>query len=1211
MPPQHSGHRHLRVVHLHLIFLIIMVLVCCQVENPAALAAHREPDAAWLVQLGTAEADEAVAVAVSAAGDIFAAGNTSGSLGGEAAGEGDIWVARFDSQGGQQWLHQFGGPAEDRIAALALAGDDQILVGGAAGSKLFAELPADGGSFLLALTSEGEERWHARLPHHRITSMVANGDAVYVAGLKMQAAAGSNDRVDAVVSALTLDGEVAWTTEVAGGVDDAAVVIAALGDALVVSGAEARQGDSGNSALWVAELDRQGKVNRRGAVKLGASGYTAAPAAFFDSGKAAGFLVGAAAPVANPGSRFGWRADSFVSQDKLLWSVQELRTGAGAETIAGLTAHAAERAWVSGLQADFAAEDTQLQPADAWLGEIDANGQLLWIASFGSSGEETVTAPVAAPGGMAVIAGSTDGDFGAVNAGASDAWLMKVAFNELGLPQLPAEALAPPAEAQLNDEEIAGDAEEGAADSAAEMEGGAAIDAQPSTTLTGQILFAGSHEAGQDTMAILVAPHELYTIQADGSALTPLPGAGMNPWKAAVASPTGELVARASMDNTPVQIVNAAGETVAEVEHPGKRAHPTDWSADGRSILFSVAELNAERYEDLDLWTLSYPGMQWVQITSDNESDDYHASWSPGGEQIAVDRDSQLWVLNADGTGGEQIIEADIRFVSWSPDGRSIAYQAMSSDPALWDLWIVAPDGSGARNVTDDSAWSEENPDWSPDGSALVYDATPSDNIDGLASLFVVDVATGEKRLLYEGGNNLEPQWISGAPGSAIDAVIAAAPGQSLVPALEAPVPAGGVGTDADGVLGSERLGFLYEDSLWTMRADGGELNRLVSSEQFGPVHAFTWLPNNEVAFLAGDPEESLTVYTTTVEGGAAGALLQDVKLGKLAWADGKLVLMYNEAAEGDSNMSLVETKLAVYDLSSDPARTSIITGEWVLGATEPGFDSYVTSSADGQWVLFVDAGMAGVARLDGWTPLRGFGHFGDFPQWAGPRVEVTYTQYDGSFMTPYYLDPSLAGAVPVPLRMMARYVQVSPDGREMAAAGDELLRVNLNSSVPSQTITPDRAAHPRWSPSGSVVLYRRVAYNPELISMGKPAPWWESFLGYYVISAQGKGRMLVLPDNVFDLAWQPQSPSQDEQASGQAGGQDAAAAESGVLGVGVVSADPLNLRSSPSTDATVLTQLSEGTKLTILQVSADEQWLRVRFSDGVEGWVAAQFVNR
>ena len=65
------------------------------------------------------------------------------------------------------------------------------------------------------------------------------------------------------------------------------------------------------------------------------------------------------------------------------------------------------------------------------------------------------------------------------------------------------------------------------------------------------------------------------------------------------------------------------------------------------------------------------------------------------------------------------------------------------------------------------------------------------------------------------------------------------------------------------------------------------------------------------------------------------------------------------------------------------------------------------------------------------------------------------------------------------------------------------------------------------------------------------------------------------------------------------------------MLGVGVVSADPLNLRSNPSTDATVLNQLSEGTKLSILQVSADEQWLRVRFSDGVEGWVAAQFVNR
>lgn len=252
-----------------------------------------------------------------------------------------------------------------------------------------------------------------------------------------------------------------------------------------------------------------------------------------------------------------------MHQGELLWTLQELRTGADAETIVGLSVHAAERAWVSGLQADFAPGDTQLQAADAWLGEIDANGQLLWTVTFGTGGEETVTTPAVAPGGMAVIAGSTTGDFGAASAGASDAWLMKIEFNELGLPQLPAGALSASAESLPGATETnvaADDATDEVEDDAVEIEEGATAEAQPSTTPGGQILFAGSHAANEDAMEILVAPHQLYTVQADGSALAQLSSAGMNPWKAAVASPTGELGALAGLDSAPIQILDAAGE---------------------------------------------------------------------------------------------------------------------------------------------------------------------------------------------------------------------------------------------------------------------------------------------------------------------------------------------------------------------------------------------------------------------------------------------------------------------------------------------------------------------------------------------------------------------------------------------------------------------------------------------------------------------------
>ena len=54
------------------------------------------------------------------------------------------------------------------------------------------------------------------------------------------------------------------------------------------------------------------------------------------------------------------------------------------------------------------------------------------------------------------------------------------------------------------------------------------------------------------------------------------------------------------------------------------------------------------------------------------------------------------------------------------------------------------------------------------------------------------------------------------------------------------------------------------------------------------------------------------------------------------------------------------------------------------------------------------------------------------------------------------------------------------------------------------------------------------------------------------------------------------------------------------VLFVGVQRA---NLRQSPDVKARILAVLTKGTKLTVLEKSA--QWYRVRLDDGKEGWVA------
>lgn len=64
---------------------------------------------------------------------------------------------------------------------------------------------------------------------------------------------------------------------------------------------------------------------------------------------------------------------------------------------------------------------------------------------------------------------------------------------------------------------------------------------------------------------------------------------------------------------------------------------------------------------------------------------------------------------------------------------------------------------------------------------------------------------------------------------------------------------------------------------------------------------------------------------------------------------------------------------------------------------------------------------------------------------------------------------------------------------------------------------------------------------------------------------------------------------------------------ESGVVGTTTTTT---NLRETPRFDAEVLAEIPEGEVLPILEVSLDEEWLRVRTAEGQEGWVFANLLT-
>ena len=98
------------------------------------------------------------------------------------------------------------------------------------------------------------------------------------------------------------------------------------------------------------------------------------------------------------------------------------------------------------------------------------------------------------------------------------------------------------------------------------------------------------------------------------------------------------------------------------------------------------------------------------------------------------DDDTEIWVMEADGSHQTRLIEAadgyEMGAPAWSPDGSEIAYTRTKSPERYTiccddiDIWLAASDGSHRRPLVEGPAW-QWLPHWSPDGAWIVYTIDP------------------------------------------------------------------------------------------------------------------------------------------------------------------------------------------------------------------------------------------------------------------------------------------------------------------------------------------------------------------------------------------------------------------------------------------------------------------------------------------------------
>jgi dipeptidyl aminopeptidase/acylaminoacyl peptidase len=135
---------------------------------------------------------------------------------------------------------------------------------------------------------------------------------------------------------------------------------------------------------------------------------------------------------------------------------------------------------------------------------------------------------------------------------------------------------------------------------------------------------------------------------------------------------------------------------------------------------------------------------------------------SPKGDRVAfltnITGTPQVWMVNAQGGWPEQMTFYSDRvdFVRWSPDGSALVFAKAKGGDENAQLFLLSPDGSEIKALTNAPAVRHNFGSWSHDGKKISY-ASNKRNKDYF-DIYVMDVATGREELVYQqdGSNDVE-----------------------------------------------------------------------------------------------------------------------------------------------------------------------------------------------------------------------------------------------------------------------------------------------------------------------------------------------------------------------------------------------------------------------------------------------------------------------
>jgi tricorn protease-like protein len=135
---------------------------------------------------------------------------------------------------------------------------------------------------------------------------------------------------------------------------------------------------------------------------------------------------------------------------------------------------------------------------------------------------------------------------------------------------------------------------------------------------------------------------------------------------------------------------------------------------------------------------------------------------SPDGRTLAIDLQGSIWTLPVAGGAATRITDLfnDARQPTWSPDGKWITFFGYRDGD--YDLWAIAPDGSGQHKLTW-GPYDDREPAWSHDGTRVAFSSDRREwasRPDGDYNIWILDTRTGAlQQVTNEPGEDYMPSF--------------------------------------------------------------------------------------------------------------------------------------------------------------------------------------------------------------------------------------------------------------------------------------------------------------------------------------------------------------------------------------------------------------------------------------------------------------------